>query len=88
MDTQPEPQSQPEFKGIIFEGRRYYSPQEASVLFRIHPQTIYYWIREEHVRLLDLVKACADTPFTPEHIRGQSFIEELSLLSKIKETRE
>lgn len=78
--------SQGETIGITFQGERYLAPQEAAKLHNIHPQTVYYWVRKELVKTLNLAQACEGTPFHPEHFKNQDYIEETSLLAKRKES--
>jgi hypothetical protein len=72
---------------IVFKGKTFMSPQFAAHEYRVHHQTVYYWVRENQVDILDLAKACEGTPFRPEHFKCEKYIEVESLKRRIEETR-
>lgn len=68
-------------------GKNHYSPQEAAKKFKVPLPTIYYWIQAEKVELLDLEEACKNLPIEPSDLRAQSYIEEESLVERVKELK-
>lgn len=72
---------------LIFEGKKYFSLKEAKRKFKIPQPTLYYWAVNKKCELLDLDKACTDTPFKPEDLRHQYYFEEESLMKAIQDLR-
>jgi hypothetical protein len=72
---------------MTVKGKTYLTPLGASLKHKVHPQTVYYWVREGKVEILDLAQLCEGTPFRPEHFKSQSYIEEESFISQMKESQ-
>jgi hypothetical protein len=71
---------------INYNGKKYYNPKQAVANFPVAESTLYYWVSNGEIELLDIDEFCENNPLDKDDLIAKYYIPEDILVEKSERT--